>query len=152
MDKNSCILIVEDSDDDYEACFTALTQDNNLANPIFRCGTGDEALDVLFARGKHANKPIEIPCLILLDLNPPGSDGHEVLSIIKSDPTLKLIPVIVMTSSQDESDIQSCYAAGANSYVVKPVNLEGFFTAVARLKEYWFQISLLPVNNTGGSQ
>lgn len=140
MDKNSSILIVEDNDDDYEACITALGHGNNLANPIIRSVTGDEALQRLCTKEGTDDKP----CLILLDLNLPGTDGHEVLEVIKGDPVLKTIPVIVMTSSQSDEDIQACYSAGANSYIMKPVNLEGFFKALTMLKEYWFQISLLP--------
>lgn len=150
MDSNSCILIIEDSDDDYDAFTTALGQDNDLANPIKRCVTGDSALDYLFSRGVFADAPQQRPCFILLDLNLPGSDGHEVLMRIKTDSTLKSIPVVVMTSSRDEADIEACYGAGANSYVVKPSNLEGFFNAVTKLKEYWFQISLLPVSVSSG--
>lgn len=142
--KNSSILIVEDNDDDYEACITALTQDNNLANPISRCVTGDEALQQLFSSSNADDMSYEKPCLILLDLNLPGTDGHEVLEKIKSNDELKSIPVIVMTSSQSDDDISSCYTAGANSYIMKPVNLEGFFKALTSLQEYWFQISLLP--------
>jgi len=135
------ILIVEDSPDDYEACVTALTEDHNLANPIHWCKTGDDALAYLQADDTGP------PGLVLLDLNMPGTDGREVLAKVKSDETLKKIPVIVMTSSRDQSDIDACYRAGANSYVVKPVDLQGFMEAIARLRDYWFQIVVLPVNS-----
>ena len=84
------------------------------------------------------------PAIILLDLNLPGTDGREVLKEIKSDPGLRMIPVIVLTSSSDERDIQACYAAGANSYLKKPVDLKGFIEAATRLKDFWLEIAILP--------
>lgn len=144
INSTSTILIVEDAIDDYEACVAALTQDHNLANPIFHCETGDDALDYLRGTGSFADPRPDTPCLILLDLNLPGTDGREVLSEIKADPDLKSIPVVVMTSSRDQTDIDSCYRQGANSYIVKPVDLNGFIQAIARLRDYWFQIVLLP--------
>jgi CheY-like chemotaxis protein len=145
MDSTSTILIVEDTDEDYEACVTALTEDNNLGNPIVRCETGDEALNYLWGHGEFAETKPEMPCLILLDLNLPGTDGREVLTQIKADDALKVIPIIVMTSSRDEHDIKSCYQHGANSYVVKPVDLNGFIEAITRLRDFWFRIVVLPV-------
>ena len=144
MKSNATIMIVEDTDEDYEACVTALTHDNNLANPIHRCETGDEALDFLYRRGVFVDRPPEMPGIILLDLNLPGTDGREVLGLIKNDNNLKAIPVVVMTSSKDPADIDDCYRQGANSYVVKPVNLNGFLGAITRLRDYWFEIVLLP--------
>ena len=145
MDTTATILIVEDTDEDFEACVTALTEDNNLGNPIARCETGEEALDYLWGRGKFAGSKPSKPCLIMLDLNLPGTDGREVLNLIKKDDDLKMIPVIVMTSSRDQQDIESCYKVGANSYVVKPVDLNGFIEAITRLRDFWFQIVVLPV-------
>jgi len=144
LNTTATILIVEDNPDDYEACMTALTQDNNLANPIHWCKTGDDAVEYLFRRGKYARLETERPCLVMLDLNLPGMDGREVLSEIKADENIRKIPVIVMTSSRDQEDIDACYRDGANSYVVKPVDLDGFLKAIARLREYWFQIVVLP--------
>lgn len=144
MQSSTTILIIEDSPDDYEACVTALKSDNNLANPIIWCETGDDGLDYLYGRGKHPEQKPVCPCLILLDLNLPGTSGREVLAQIKADESLKKIPVVVMTSSRDPEDIDACYRDGANSYVVKPVDLDGFFQAIARLREYWFEISVLP--------
>ena len=98
-----------------------------LANPVFACVNGDDALDFLYRRGPYAgpgNAPR--PSLILLDLNMPGTDGREVLSDIKNNESLKTIPVIVLTTSSDARDIESCYQSGANSYVTKPVDLPGF--------------------------
>ncbi len=145
MSKSTEILIVEDSDDDFEAAQAALSHDNNFANQLVRCEGGDEALDYLFGRGDYsgAAKPKQ-PSMVLLDLNLPGTDGREVLRTIKSDPVLKVIPVIVMTTSEHEDDIDSCYRDGANSYIVKPIGTKVFFEALSRLRDYWFEIVVLP--------
>lgn len=138
------ILLVEDNPQDYEATVRAFRK-SGLANPIERCADGDDALDYLFRRGGYqdpAKSPR--PSLILLDLNLPGTDGREVLSEVKASPELKRIPVIVLTTSTDPRDIEACYAAGANSYVQKPVGLDGFVQAIQRLKDYWFEIAVLP--------
>lgn len=147
MKEASTILVIEDNDDDYEACASALTFEGNLANGLDRCETGDEALDYLFQRGIFSgeNAPAR-PGLILLDLNLPGTDGREVLAVIKNSDELKMIPVVIMTTSGDDIDIESCYRDGANSYVVKPIDLEGFYGAINRLREYWFEIVVLPEN------
>ncbi len=138
------ILLVEDSPEDYETTVRAF-QRANLCNPIFHCGDGDEALDFLYRRGAYSD-PAQAPrpSLILLDLNLPGTDGREVLDIIKQDQELKVIPVIVLTTSSDERDIQACYSAGANSYIAKPVDLEGFMSAIQELKDYWLGVVILP--------
>lgn len=135
------ILIVEDSDDDYLAMLRAFKK-AHLANPIQRCTNGDQALDYLFRRGEFPEAPR--PSLILLDLNLPGTDGREVLRIVKTNPDLKKIPVVVLTVSSASEDIERCYKEGANTYIQKPVNFERFIHAVARLEEYWFEVSILP--------
>ena len=138
------ILIVEDSPEDYEATVRAFRR-SRLANPIYRCAEGDEALDYLRRRGRYADPAsAPRPGLILLDLNLPGTDGREVLGEIKGDEGLRTIPVVVLTTSTDERDVQGCYRAGANSYVVKPVDVEALARAVQRLQGYWFDIVLLP--------
>jgi len=138
------ILIVEDNDDDYMATVRAFKK-ANLANPINRCTNGDQALDYLYHRGEFSEPgKAPQPSIILLDLNLPGTDGRGVLQIIKADPDLMKIPVIVLTTSDAEQDIEKCYEAGANSYVKKPVDLEGFIKAIARLTEYWLDVSILP--------
>ena len=138
------ILVVEDSDEDYEATERAFRK-VGLNNPLHRCESGDEAIDFLKKEGRYA-PPIEVPTpnLILLDLNLPGTDGREVLEVIKSDKNLKKVPVIVLTTSEDDKDIEECYYRGANSYIVKPVDFDGFIDAVQRLKDYWFEIVILP--------
>lgn len=144
INESHSILIVEDSDDDFFATMRAFKK-TNLSNPIQRCTNGDQALDYLFQRGEFSDpEKAPRPSIILLDLNLPGTDGREVLRQIKNDPSLMLIPAIVLTTSNAEKDIDQCYAAGANSYVHKPVDLVGFIQSIARLSEYWLNVSVLP--------
>ncbi len=138
---NQPILLVEDSPEDFETTERAFRK-SGLKNPIFRCSDGDEALEFLFRRGRFADAPR--PGVILLDLNLPGTDGREVLAEIKADPQLKEIPVIVLTTSSDDRDVQACYKAGASSYIQKPVDLDGFMRAIERLNDYWFEVVILP--------
>lgn len=137
------ILIVEDSDDDFIATSRAFAK-ANLLNPIQRCSNGDQALDYLYQRGEFTPDSAPRPGLVMLDLNLPGTDGRDVLGRVKSDPKLRKIPVIVLTTSDAMEDIHRCYDAGANSYVKKPVDLVGFVEAISRLKEYWLGVGLLP--------
>jgi two-component system response regulator len=144
LTRSQCILLVEDNQDDYEATSRAFKK-ANLCNPIVWCKSGRDALDYLKQQGayKDTGKGSR-PGLVLLDLNMPGMDGRKTLELIKNDETLKQIPVIVLTTSADERDIQACYQAGANTYVQKPVSFEGLLEAIRRLKTYWFEIALLP--------
>lgn len=137
------ILLVEDSEDDYEATTRAFKR-ANLHNPIVWCKSGQEALDFLRHEGAYEGKNDERPGLIMLDLNMPGMDGRKTLQLIKEDAELKCTPVIILTTSADERDIDSCYHMGANTYVQKPVSFDGLIEAIKRLKEYWFEIALLP--------
>lgn len=138
------ILLVEDSPEDFETTERAFRR-SGLKNPIYRCADGDEALDFLHRRGQYAGTDkAPRPGVILLDLNLPGTDGREVLSEIKNDPGLKQIPVIVLTTSKDERDVEVCYRCGANSYIQKPVDLDGFMKAIERLNDYWFEVVILP--------
>ncbi|MCK9200507.1 MAG: response regulator [Gallionella sp.] len=138
------MLIVEDNDDDYFATMRAFGK-ANLANPVRRCTNGDQALDYLFQRGEFsAPDAAPRPGIILLDLNLPGVDGRDVLRTIKENRDLRKIPVVVLTTSHSELDIEECYSAGANSYVQKPVNFEGFIQAIARLSDYWLNVAILP--------
>lgn len=141
---NQPILLVEDSPEDFEATERAFRK-SGLRNPIHRCSDGDEALDYLYRRGAFkdpARSPR--PGIILLDLNLPGTDGREVLEAVKKDDALKLIPVIVLTTSADERDVDACYLAGANSYIQKPVDLDGFMRAIEHLNGFWFEVVILP--------
>jgi two-component system, response regulator len=135
------ILLVEDSPEDYESMLRAFRK-AGLGNPIVRCGTGDEALDFLHRRGTFVDAPR--PGIVLLDLNLPGTDGREVLLEIKRTEELRQIPVVVLTTSDDSRDVTECYRAGANSYVQKPVDVDGFLSAMQRLRDYWFEVVVLP--------
>lgn len=131
------ILIVEDSADDFEATKRAFAK-ANLRNAITHVLSGEEALAHLRSNTKTR------PGLILLDLNMPGLDGRKTLEIIKQTPDLKRIPVVVLTTSDDERDVRACYDLGANTFIQKPVDFDGLISAIKRLKEYWFEIALLP--------
>lgn len=142
-DINKMIVVVEDSPEDFDAMLRAFKK-ANMKNRVLHFEMGDECLDYLFGRGNFEGQKPEMPGLIMLDLNLPGLDGREVLKVIKSAPELKMIPVVVLTTSTDERDIEACYRDGANSYIQKPVNFPSFIEAITKLKEYWFEISILP--------
>ena len=144
MSSQNLMLLVEDSPEDREATIRAFKK-AGMANPINCCINGDDALDYLFQRGQYADvDKAPRPNLILLDLNMPGTDGRDVLAEVKKSDHLKSIPVIILTTSTDDRDIEGCYRMGANSYVKKPVDLEGFMRSVQRLKDYWFEVVILP--------
>lgn len=133
------ILVIEDNCEDYETTVRAFRK-AGVESAINRCNDGDEAIDYLLRRGDYAQRPDALlPTIILLDLNMPGTDGFEVLAIIKQDDSLKSIPVIILSTSASQNDIEFCYKAGANSYLEKPVDLEGFLNAIKRVKEYWLE-------------
>lgn len=141
---HSTILLVEDSEEDFITTKRALKR-AGVANTIDRVKTGDEVIEYLRHTGRFENREDHtLPGLILLDLNLPGMDGRDALRILKADDELKTIPVIVFTTSRDKRDIDACYRDGANSYVQKPVDFEGFVQALGRLNDYWFEISILP--------
>ncbi len=144
MNEKPVILLVEDSDEDYETIRRAFNQ-VNLGNTLIRSEDGDQALDYLFHRGRYENRETSPrPSLILMDLNLPGTDGRAVLAQIKGNPDLRQIPVVVMTTSSDERDIAWSYAAGANSFIQKPVSFAGVVDAMKRVKDYWFDLVLFP--------
>lgn len=139
-----CILLVEDNTEDYETTIRAFNK-VGVTNPIKRCEDGEDALDYLFQRGEYSDpKSAPRPGIILLDLNLPGTDGREVLQEVKSDVNLKQIPVVVLTTSTDHRDIHECYNSGANSYIQKPVDLDGFIKAIEMLSSYWLDMTILP--------
>jgi two-component system, response regulator len=132
------ILLIEDSPEDFQATVRSFRK-ANVGNPIFRCADGEEALDFLHQRGPFADAvTAPRPAIILLDLNLPGTDGREVLAEIKASPKLRIIPVVILTTSAHELDIEQCYRCGANSYIQKPVEMAAFFAAIVRIKDYWF--------------
>ncbi len=133
------ILLVEDNEDDYEATVRSLKK-NHFVNPVHWCKSGRDALEFL----KTAGETGALPDLILLDLNMPGIDGRQVLAAVKGDAQLRHIPVIVLTTSNDARDIDTCYDIGASTYIQKPVSFEGLTEAIRTMKDYWFGIALLP--------
>jgi CheY-like chemotaxis protein len=144
LSQSQPILLVEDNQDDYEATSRAFKK-ANLHNPIVWCESGQDALDFLRQDGAYKDAGnCSRPGLVLLDLNMPGMDGRKTLEAIKRNDELKRIPVIILTTSADERDIQACYQTGANTYMQKPVSFDGLIEAVKRLKAYWFEIALLP--------
>ncbi|MFA7534925.1 MAG: response regulator [Desulfuromonadales bacterium] len=135
------ILLVEDNPQDAELTIRAL-QKRHLANKLHLAEDGAEALDFIFCRGAHAGRQIDQPPrLILLDLKLPKVDGLEVLRTLKADERTRSIPVVVVTSSREDPDIQTAYALGANSYVVKPVDFASFMEAVGHLGFYWLLVN-----------
>jgi CheY-like chemotaxis protein len=130
------VLLVEDNPNDVELIQTAL-QDTRMANEIVVTHDGAQALDYLFRRGPYAGRPPVQPAVVLLDLKMPKVDGREVLRQIRADPTLRLTPVVMLTSSREEQDLFETYNLGANAYLVKPVEFEAFISAVAKLGVFW---------------
>lgn len=138
------ILLVEDNPHDAELTMRALKK-NNIANNIRHLKDGAEALDYLFCEGVFSDKEgLPKPKAILLDLKMPKVNGIEVLKRVKSDERTRSIPVIVLTSSNEDPDVMTCYELGVNSYIVKPVDFEGFLKAVSELGLYWLLLNQPP--------
>ena len=135
------ILLVEDNPNDEELTLKALKR-NNFSNKVHVVRDGAEALDYIFAAGAYANRNIEDrPKIVLLDLKLPKVDGIEVLRRIKTDESTKVIPVVVLTSSNQDRDIIDSYRLGVNSYIVKPVDFDKFIKAVSDLGLYWLMLN-----------
>ena len=135
------ILFVEDSMDDATLTIRALTK-SGFTNKLHHVKDGAEALEFIYCKGIYASRNIKRnPKLILLDLKMPKISGMQVLEKVKSDPDLKSIPVVILTSSQEDPDISRCYALGANSYIVKPVDSDNFFHAIKEIGLYWMILS-----------
>jgi len=138
------VLLVEDNPQDLELALRAFKK-ANLTNRIEVARDGAEAIEFLFCEGAHAGRKIEDgPKVVLLDLKLPKIDGMEVLRRMKSDPRTRSIPVVVLTSSQEQNDVVESYNLGVNSYIVKPVNFERFATAVQELGYYWLLLNQPP--------
>jgi CheY-like chemotaxis protein len=135
------ILLVEDSPDDADLTIDAL-REGKVRNRVSHVEDGVEAMAFLRRQGKHVSAPR--PDLILLDLNLPRKNGREVLAEIKQDPDLRRIPVVIMTSSDDEKDIVAAYNLHVNCYVTKPVDLDQFIRVVKSIEHFWFSIVKLP--------
>jgi len=137
------ILMAEDSANDIELTLAALDE-HHLANHVDVARDGEEALDYLYRRGAYAERPPGNPAVLLLDLKMPKIDGLEVLRQVKSDPALKTIPVVMLTSSREEGDVLRSYELGVNAYVVKPVAFADFMDAVRQLGGFWALINEPP--------
>ncbi len=135
------ILLVEDNPGDARLAVEAL-KDSKINNNLYHVKDGVEAMDFLRRRGEYAGAPV--PDLILLDLNLPRKDGREVLEEIKEDDELKLVPVVVLTTSEAERDLVRSYDLHANAYVVKPLDLDRFIEVVQAIEDFWFAIVKLP--------
>jgi len=135
------ILLVEDNPRDAELTLRALKK-HNLANQLFHVEDGAEAIDFLFARGKYEGRRTDVsPKVVLLDLKLPKVNGLEVLRLMKNDPQLRTIPVVVVTSSAEDPDIRAAYDLGVNGYVIKPVQFDAFMEAMSRLGVYWLIVN-----------
>ena len=143
MEKLGRILMVEDDCNDVEMTMTAL-EEYNLANEVIVTRDGEEALDYLYCRGKYESRASDNPAVLLLDLKLPKVDGLEVLRQVKSDDKLKMIPVVVLTSSHEEKDMVASYRLGVNAYVVKPVDFHEFVNAIKELGAFWGVINVPP--------
>lgn len=135
------ILFAEDSIDDATLTIRGLLK-SGFTNKLHHVKDGAEALDFIYCKGGYAARNIgEKPKLILLDLKMPKLTGIQVLEKVKSDPDFRSIPVVILTSSKEDPDVQKCYALGANSYIVKPVDSNKFFTAIKEIGMYWMIIN-----------
>jgi CheY-like chemotaxis protein len=135
------ILLVEDNPNDAELTLKALS---GMVNEVLHLWDGAEALDYLYRRGEFSGRPAGNPAVVLLDLKMPRVDGIEVLRQLKGDPELKKIPVVVMTSSREDQDLNNCYNLSINAYVVKPVKFQAFVEAVKQVGAFWAVLNELP--------
>lgn len=141
------ILLVEDNPDDVELTRIAF-EEAKAAHLLRVVSDGAEALDYLFARGKHADRdPANLPSLVLLDLNLPKLDGREVLQAIRANEATRMLPVVVLTTSAEPFDVDATYALGVNSYIRKPVDFEQFVWAVKQVGLYWLVLNETPDAN-----
>ena len=142
------VLLVEDNPDDTELTLRAFKR-HRVVNKIVHAGDGVEALDFIFARGEFADRDSShLPCLLLLDISMPRMNGHEVLKALRNDPATETIPVVMLTTSDEQLDVVQAYKGGANSYVRKPVEFGEFIDAVGQLGVYWMLLNL-PAGKNG---
>ena len=130
------ILLAEDNENDVELTLNAL-KESRLSNEVEVVRDGAEALDYIYQRGNYSGQEHDLPCVVLLDLKMPRVDGHEVLRQLKSDPILRQIPVVMLTSSREEKDLAMSYDLGVNAFVVKPVDFDQFIQAIRTLGVFW---------------
>jgi len=148
MDKERWILLVEDDPKDVELTITAL-EAYNVGNKVAIARDGEEALDYLYRRGKFADVPAGNPVVVLLDLKLPKINGLEVLRQIRADERLKMLPVVILTSSREEKDLVEGYKLGINAYVVKPVDFHEFIDAIKSLGSFWIFLNEPPPGSVG---
>ena len=146
MNNPGKILLVEDDPNDVELTVMALTE-NHLANEIVVARDGEEALDFLYRRGAHESREAANPIVVLLDLKLPKVDGLEVLKQVKSDPDLRAIPVVMLTSSREERDLIRSYDLGTNAYVAKPVGFEELVESVKKAGLFWTVVNHPPLGS-----
>ncbi len=140
------LLVIENNNEDFET-FQRFLRQSSLAIPVYRCINGDQALAFLYHTHPYAEpEPAPRPGLILLDLNLPGMDGRELLRRIKQDNELKLVPIVVFTTSNNPKDIEACYRQGVNSYIIKPMDFSLLKRSIQTLLDYWFDVTVLPKN------
>lgn len=150
MNENNAILLVEDNPDDVELALRAFRK-NKICNRVAVARDGAEALDYLFGTGEFQNKPQNpLPQVVLLDLKLPKVDGLEVLKRIRENERTKLLPVVILTSSQEEQDMMDGYLRGANSYIRKPIDFTQFADAVAQMHLYWMVLNQAPPTPESG--
>ncbi|CAO4181211.1 Two-component system response regulator [Methylorubrum populi] len=142
------ILLVEDNPNDIELTLAAL-ESSQLANEIVICRDGAEALDFIFRRGQHEGRQVQDPAVVLLDLKLPKVDGLEVLAKVKGDPATRGIPVVMLTSSREETDVVRSYNLGVNAFVVKPVAFDEFFAAIKEIGVFWALLNEPPPHRGG---
>ncbi len=143
MTQYRTILLAEDSLADAEMAIDAL-REANLLNPIVHVEDGVEALDWLLRRGAYADRPEGLPAVLLLDIKMPRMDGLEVLQAIRDNDSLRRMPVVILSSSREESDLARSWDLGVNAYVVKPVDVDQFFSAVKMLGTFWAVVNQAP--------
>jgi CheY-like chemotaxis protein len=137
------ILLVEDSANDVELILTSLA-DNHIANEVVVARDGEEALDFLYRRGLFRLRMSGNPVVVLLDLKLPKVDGLEILAQLRADPALRFVPVVVLTSSREEPDLQRCYELGTNAYVVKPIDFQEFVDVIKQIGLFWAVVNQPP--------
>ena len=137
------ILLADDNPHDVELTIEALSE-SNLANNVTVVNDGVEVLDYLRCEGQYIERNKVLPTVLLLDIKMPRMDGIQVLEVIRSDERYKLLPVVMLTSSREEPDLQKCYALGVNAYVVKPVDFKEFLAAVRHIGVFWALLNELP--------
>ena len=143
------LLVIEDSDEDFAALARMIAK-AHIPNPVYRCEDGEEALDFLYRKGEYKDEFLAPrPSLIVLDLNLPGTDGREVLSVIKQDRDLQTIPVVIFSTSSNPKDIDASYRQGISGYIVKPMDIDRLNKLVHTLLDYWFKTVELPSSLIG---